>query len=141
MLLVLVALQSPAFAQSPGLTDDLVSLDKEIVAAEQESQRYAGGLLKAILDVRIATLKHTRAMLDQKVKAKAAGIALSYTVAGKPFALPANSAEQLSGIEQELAALDTKIAAQEAEAARYSGGRGRSRSGTDRAKRAPSEQP
>ena len=45
---------------------ELESVEKEIVAAEKENEKYTGGLVKALINSQIETLKQTRAMLQQK---------------------------------------------------------------------------
>src|SRR5204863_9052479 len=59
---------------------------------------------------------------DQRAHASTFGIALRYTVDGKPFTPPLDPAPQLTSVEADLTTLRANIAKQEAEAARYSGG-------------------
>jgi hypothetical protein len=108
--------------QKAAIAADLAKLDADIAAAEAENAKYAGGLVKALVEARIAILKQTRAMLDQRAKASSHGIALTYTVDGEPFVSPVLAKEQLAGVEQELVGARAKVAAAEREARRYAGG-------------------
>lgn len=105
-----------------GIEEEITRLEKQIRETEAEDQKYAGGLIKAIIGSQLATLKQTHAMLQQRAKASLFRIGLKYTVDGQPFAPPQDAAVQLGIVERELAELASKIAAAEAEAARYSGG-------------------
>lgn len=105
-----------------GIEEEITRLEKQIRETEAEDQKYAGGLIKALISSQLATLKQTHAMLQQRAKASLFRIGLKYTVDGQPFTPPQDAAVQLGIVERELAELATKIAAAEAEAARYSGG-------------------
>lgn len=105
-----------------GIEEEITQLERKIRETEAEDQKYAGGLIKAIIGSQLATLKQTHAMLQQRAKASLFRIGLKYTVNGQPFTPPQDAAVQLGIVERELAELATKIAAAEAEAARYSGG-------------------
>lgn len=105
-----------------GIEEEIAQIEKQIQETEAEDQKYAGGLIKAIIGSQLATLKQTHAMLQQRAKASLFRIGLKYTVDGQPFTPPQDAAVQLGIVERELAEIATKIAAAEAEAARYSGG-------------------
>ena len=110
----------PVVASS--LKDEITGLRSQIAAAEAESDRYSGGLVKALIESRIQTLKQTLAMLEQRDKAFAFGLRIRYTVEGKPFQLPPDIKQQLPEIEQEIRENDSKIRDQQQEVAKYSGG-------------------
>jgi hypothetical protein len=110
-----------AFAQAT-LKSEIASLQSQIRDAEAEDAKYSGGLVKALIGSREQTLKQTLAMLEQRDKAWTFGLRLSYTIDGKPFALPAGATEQLPDIDRELTDLAAKIEAQKLEVDRYSGG-------------------
>lgn len=78
--------------------------------------------MKALVESRLATLKQTRALLAQRATAGDLNVSIRYTVDGKPFTLPDGTAAAITAVEAELEANKSKIAAAEAEAARYSGG-------------------
>lgn len=104
------------------LKTEITNARSQIAAAESESARYSGGLVKALVESRVQTLKQTLVMLEQRDKAWTFGLRLSYTVDGKAFALPPGVKDQLPQVEDELRQLSTKIDAQTREASRYSGG-------------------
>lgn len=104
------------------LKADIAAVQEQINTAETENEKYAGGLVKSLVVARIAILQQTEAMLQQRLKASTYGISLKYTVNGSTFVPPASADELLSALEREIADNQTKIARQEAETARYSGG-------------------
>ena len=104
------------------LRDEIAQVHKQIGETEQESSRYSGGLVKALIESRLQTLKQTLAMLEQRNKAWTFGLRLRYTIDGKLFQLPPGARQQLPQIEQELRDEAAKIRAQEQESAQYSGG-------------------
>ena len=61
-------------------------------------------------------------MLDQRAKSWTFGIGITYTGDGKPFVPPENADAQLTEVVSEIEALDEKIASEERDASRYSGG-------------------
>ena len=102
------------------LDQDLVAVRNEISACEQEAARYSGGLILVQVQSRLATLRNTEAMLDQKRLSILRGIDLRVVVDGVPLA-PATP-EQLDRIERDIAGVNDQIARSEAEASRYEGG-------------------
>jgi hypothetical protein len=104
------------------LKKDLAAVAVQIKAAETEDSHYSGGLIKGLVGARLATLRHTHAMLDQRLKSWMFVIGLRYTVDGKRFVSDGAGNEQATAIERELATLRSRIATQEMEASRYSGG-------------------
>lgn len=100
---------------------EIDSVQVQIKSAEMEDSKYAGGLIKTLIAARLAILRQTLSMLEQQQKSRRFGIALKYTVDGKPF-IPPDASENTQSIERDLADLASRIQKQEAEAARYSGG-------------------
>ncbi len=119
-LSVSVGCATPLSAQE---TEELVSAiattDTEIAAAEEESAKYSGGLVKTLIELRLATLKQTRAMLDQRLQSDSYDIVVTYTVDGHPFVAPD---VDLAALETEIGLTKAKIVEQQAHADRYSGG-------------------
>ena len=113
-----------AFAQiaDASLIADISAIQAEIRKAEEDDQKFTGGLVKTLISLRLATLRQTFALLDQRSKAVAVRTTLQYTIDGKPFAPPTDAPAQIAGVEKELADIATRIAKQETEVARYSGG-------------------
>ena len=110
----------PAAASS--LKAEIAELRSQITATEAESAQYSGGLVKALIESRLQTLRQTLAMLEQRDKAFTFGLRLRYTVDGKPFELPSDIKQQLPELEQELRENESRIRDQEQEVAKYSGG-------------------
>lgn len=104
------------------LLTEIDAIDKEIVAAEKENAKYTGGLVKALINSQIQTLKQTRAMLQQKKDSWQYGININYTVDGKPFVLPEGAKALLPDIERDIAENKEKIKRQEAVVDQYAGG-------------------
>lgn len=104
------------------LQSEIALVDSEIQAATVEDRKYAGGLIKTLIESRLAILRETKAMLEQRAAAGTFAIALTYTVDGQTFKPPENAEEEVASIDSELAALNEKIARQQADADRYSGG-------------------
>ena len=48
------------------LQAELDSVETQIASAEKENEKYTGGLVKALINSQIETLKQTRAMLQQR---------------------------------------------------------------------------
>jgi hypothetical protein len=122
----------PACAQQPTAAEkveadariaaELTEVENQIKEAETQDAKYTGGLIKALIAARLETLRQTKAMLQQRAKAQNLNVALRYTIDGKAFAPPPTASQEIAGIESELTATRLKIAVEEADAARYSGG-------------------
>jgi hypothetical protein len=121
-LSAMLACAQPRAPVDPRVTAEIVTVEAQITVAEAENTKYAGGLVKALIELRLATLKQTRALLAQRATAGDLNVAIRYTADGKPFTLPDGSAAALKVVEDELEGMEPKIAAAEAEAVRYSGG-------------------
>jgi hypothetical protein len=104
------------------LQTEIDVIDKDIVAAEKENEKYTGGLVKALINSQIQTLKQTRAMLQQKKDSWLYGININYTVDGKLFVLPEGAKALLPEIERDIAENKEKIKQQETVVNQYSGG-------------------
>lgn len=94
------------------LASEIARLQSEIRASQADDAKYTGGLVKSLIESRIATLRQSEAMLQQK--SLASGSVLSTLNAAK--------AALLQRTEAQIADNRTKIRLQEAEVARYSGG-------------------
>jgi len=105
-----------------GIEDAIAQVEQQIQETEAEDQKYVGGLIKALIGSRLATLRQTHAMLQQRAHASLFRIGLRYNVDGQVFRPPEDAAVQLGVVERELAELAVKIAEAEINAARYSGG-------------------
>ena len=117
-----LACAQPRAPLDPRVKAEIATVDAQIAEAEADNAKYSGGLVKALVESRLATLKQTRAMLAQRATAGDLNVAIRYTVDGKPFTLPDGTATALAAVEGELEGVKAKTVAAEAEAARYSGG-------------------
>jgi len=104
------------------LASDISAVQTQIRQAEEESERYSAGLVKSFVALRLATLRQTLALLDQRSRAARAQTTLHYTVEGKPFVPPSDTPVQIAAVETELRELSAKVTKQEVEVARYSRG-------------------
>lgn len=116
---VAVLLQQPDISTLE-IDRDRAAVAAEIAAARLEDEKYAGGLIKAFLGVRISILQNTLAMLDQKRASLVRRIALNYTLEGKSIK-PASD-DELNVILEELTQAEKKSAQSKSEASQYSGG-------------------
>lgn len=112
----------PVPPPSGEIAADIAAIDVRLRQAEAEDARLAGGLVKALLGSEMGILRQTRAMLQQRASSWTFGIGLRYSIDGRPFVPPENGPQQLAEVEAEIAQSKEKLAAAEAEAARYSGG-------------------
>jgi hypothetical protein len=103
------------------LKEDIAAVQTQIKNAEAEEATYEGGLILALIKLRLETLRQTLAMLQRRERSWIFGISLKFNVDGKTYVPPADADQQIKTIEEELKALDGKILKQQAEAL-YTGG-------------------
>jgi hypothetical protein len=117
--LVGVLLEDPQTA-TVEIDRDRAAVNAEINAAKELATRYSGGLIVGLINVRIAILETTDAMLGQKRTTLLRRINLTYRA---PFdaARPASDAE-LDDILKELSQAQTRAAESRKVVERYSGG-------------------
>jgi hypothetical protein len=99
---------------------DRAFLTADIEAVQREVNKYSGGVVKTLLEAKIAVLKNTAAMLDQKRASFIHRVSLRYTINGHEFARPSDS--EVSEITAQLAQIEKQVKFSKDEAARYSGG-------------------
>jgi hypothetical protein len=102
------------------LQQDIEAVEGELKSAREESQKYSGGAILAVIQMRLQTLETTKAMLKQKQMSFLRFIKLTYTMNGHTVG-PA-SPEMLAKIEDEIKKVNAEIAAKREEMAVYSGG-------------------
>jgi hypothetical protein len=112
-------LQDPAVSTFE-IDRDRASIASELSKMEAESEKYSGGLLKSLIEIRIAMQRNALAMLDQKKASFVRRISLNYTIEGKSIQ-PASDAD-LSDILEDLSQAEKKASASRLEAEKYSGG-------------------
>lgn len=99
------------------LRDDLSRVQKEIEQATQEDAKYSGGLIKALIGVRLEVLRISAALVEQRIHALE-GAARENVVVNISKPDQARAEELLSEIE----AQQKKVTEARREADRYSGG-------------------
>lgn len=101
---------------------DIGFLDKEIEEANVTIRDYSGGLLATLTNVRLETLKSTKAMLIQKKSGIKRFIQISYSVDGKNYSPPANKEKLLQDLDKDLKDLRNDLDKAEVESAQYGSG-------------------
>jgi hypothetical protein len=116
-IVVMMLQQPPTTVELDG---DLSVLRQQISEVESESEKYTGGAIKILLEVRKHILLNTEAMLVQKRNALIRRVSLAFAIKGRELS-PATDAE-LKDILEEIDQADKKLSASLANAERYSGG-------------------
>jgi hypothetical protein len=122
ILSIIFILYLVSFSYGQTIQEDLDQINKQIKEAEVESAKYAGGLIKTLIESRIQILNYTKAMLEQRIAAKDYNVVLNYTLDGKAFHSPENKDEMLNEIEREAIQALKEKESLKAEADKYSGG-------------------
>ena len=104
-------------AQLPRLRADVERVQTQIAQAQAESDKLTGGLIKVLIESRIATLGITEALIQQKIKAIETGAKMLIEA---PATAPDVAAA--TTIESEIATQRLKIDQMRTDADRYSGG-------------------
>lgn len=99
------------------LKQDLGRIRQEVEQATKEDAAYSGGLIKALIGVRLEILKTNAALVEQRIHALEAGSRITVVVNATKTD-PTRAAEFAKEIESQKA----KVAEARAEADRYSGG-------------------
>jgi cell division septum initiation protein DivIVA len=117
---VIVALSQHSQVSTLEIDRDRAAITEQINEGEREAAKYSGGAIKTFVELRLAILKNTKAMLDQKRTSLIRIIPLNYTIDG--HTAREASDKELSEILEELAQSEKAIEGSKQEAARYSGG-------------------
>ncbi|MFX0208653.1 MAG: hypothetical protein ACFFDT_21915 [Candidatus Hodarchaeota archaeon] len=104
------------------LQNEIATLEQKIKETRNESEKYTGGLIKALLDSRIQILEHTKAMLEQRLTAGNYKVKINYTFEGKEYIPQANKDEILKNLESEALRVTQEMESVQKEADQYSGG-------------------
>ncbi|NOJ41569.1 hypothetical protein [Bradyrhizobium australiense] len=118
-VLLAVILQDPQIS-TVEIDRDRAILSAEISAIQTESAKYESGLIKSLIEVRLAITRNTLAMLDQKRTAFIRRVSLNYRLDSQP--VHEASDQELKLIVDDLSQAERKANASKQEAARYSGG-------------------
>ncbi|MDO6560156.1 hypothetical protein [Paraglaciecola chathamensis] len=104
-------------AEVNALKTDLISISSDIDSAQDEYDKYSGGLIKSLISVRLETIKTTKALIEQRIKALEYGAPITISLTSMtPH--PDKSAEVLEKIRL----LEEEIGFAKKDADRYSGG-------------------
>lgn len=99
------------------LKAEIDQTESSIKAAEVEDGRYAGGLVKALIAVRLEILRTNKSLLEQRVYALESNAPITVTVyASTP------SETDAAAIKSEIASVEASLKEARQEASRYSGG-------------------
>ena len=104
-------------AQLPALRTDLEDVRKRIAQAEVEDQKYSGGLVKTQIQSRIAFLRITDALIEQRIKSIETGARMAIEA---PATIPDTALA--ASLDSEVSAQRLKIDQARTDADRYSGG-------------------
>jgi hypothetical protein len=126
VLLVVITLSCGSCAREPTpeqkqlvteLKQDLRRIRQEIDQATKDDAVYGGGLIKALIGVRLEVLKTNEALVEQRIHALEAGARITVTI-------KATKADQTRAAElaKEIDNQKARVAEARAEADRYSGG-------------------
>jgi hypothetical protein len=96
---------------------DIAEVTEQIKTAESEASKYTGGMIKTLIDLRLETLRVTKALLEQYAIAHTSGAKLDYTL--KTTEPDQERADQLL---QEIVAATKERDRLRSEAEKYSGG-------------------
>ena len=104
------------------LKQEIAAIEERLRETETEISKYAGGLIKTLLESTAAIQRQSLEMLRQRDRSWTFGMGLRYTVDGKLFEPPSDADAMLVQLEREIAETARSIAENEANAAKYSGG-------------------
>lgn len=105
-------------SKAAAIKDDISKIERSIFDSQAESEKLAGGLIKARIEARIAQMRYTISLLQTRQKALELGARL---IPLEVSAATVNQAE-VERLEKEIDALKVRISETDAKAAQYSGG-------------------
>ncbi len=101
---------------------DMMRVDEQIVVVKGEIEKFSGGLLPNLMQMRLEILENTKAMLEQKKTGLNRFINIKYMINGQPFKRPVDYEIKAKELEDELGRLGADIKQMRIESAQYSGG-------------------
>jgi hypothetical protein len=104
-------------AEVNALNTELTSISSDINSAQDEYDKYSGGLIKSLISVRLETIKTTKALIEQRIKALEYGAPITISLTSMS-PQPDKSAE----VSEEIRLLEEEIGFAKKDADRYSGG-------------------
>lgn len=111
------SLSSEELAQVQALRTELDATKQEVSATELQNAKFSGGLVKALIALRLETLKTNEALIQQRIHAIESGAKVTIeTVASKA------DPDRAKMLEEEMMKQELKVSEAEAKANLYSGG-------------------
>jgi len=86
LLLLVLAVFDPS-PDTKSLNSDLMQVKTQIEDAHRQDEKYSGGAIKALIQLRLNTLQQTEALLEQKKSALLRRVWMNYTVDSHPIAV------------------------------------------------------
>jgi len=119
LLILVVAVFNPS-PDTTSLNSDLGRVREQIEDARRQDEKFSGGAIKALIQLRLNMLHHTEALLEQKKSALLRRVWMHYTVNGHPVAVASNA--DLDDIIVEIEQAEEKLKRSTLNAEQYSGG-------------------
>jgi len=106
-----------AIAKIEELKQELAKTKTSVDEAQKKDSEYAGGLIKALIGVRIEILKTNEALIQQRIQALESGAPIKTQIYGTT-----PNEQRAAALEQEIQAKRIELAEAKKEMERYSGG-------------------
>jgi hypothetical protein len=119
LLLLVFAVFDPS-PDTASLNSDLVLVKAQIEDAHRQDEKFSGGAIKALIQLRLNTLQQTEALLEQKKSALLRRVWMHYTVDG--HSVPVASKADVDAIVVEIGEAQEKLKRSTLNAEQYSGG-------------------
>lgn len=104
------------------LDKEISKIEKEIISVNNESEKYSGGLIKALIDIRKETFKNTKTILEQKKLGIKRFIPVTYTIDGEKYSPPDNKMELINDIQMDIEKLERGAEKIQKKSNKYTGG-------------------
>ncbi|SUC36189.1 Uncharacterised protein [Providencia rustigianii] len=103
--------------QVSNLKSELAATEQSLLSAKLDQDKYAGGLIKALIQTRAEVLETNKALLQQRINAIESGAKIDIVIQGVQ-----ENPELAKQLELEIAKAEEEIKAEKKEAEQYSGG-------------------
>ncbi|MDH2398169.1 hypothetical protein QDQ39_20395 [Providencia rettgeri] len=103
--------------QVSNLKSELAATEKSLSNANLDQEKYAGGLIKSLIQTRTEVLETNKALLQQRINAIESGAKINIAIDGIQ-----QNPELAKQLELEIAKVEEEIKAEKKEAEQYSGG-------------------
>jgi len=122
MFLLITLASCSNIPSTEDIDNDIAELNKEINVTKNEINKYSGGLLVILLELKKEILTNTKLMLEQKRSGLKRFIHINYNIDGKKYSPPDNKNDLLKNIQGEMISIQNDIVKARKESNRYSGG-------------------